>query len=71
MSEHEQHPDEGGDEQESRGRRLLRSFARPFAAALLGLLLGAACSQLPESLRAPCEMVSHLLPAACGEEKIP
>lgn len=68
MSESDKTP-EGGDEKETRAKRLLRSSARPFVAALLGVLLGFVCSQLPASIRAPCEIISHVLPAACGVEE--
>ncbi len=60
-----EHQDGGGS---GRRARLLRSTMRPVAAAVLGVLLGAACQYLPESLQLPCETLSHVLPAACGEK---
>ena len=35
-------------------------------AAFLGVLIGELSSQLPAYHQAPCDMVSHVLPAACG-----
>lgn len=52
----------------SRLRRLLKTLGRPLAAALLGIILGALCTSLPESLQSPCEVFSRVVPAACGIE---
>lgn len=57
--EKDQHGD--GD----RPARSLRSKS-PIVAAVLGVLLGALCAQLPADYQKPCDMVSRILPGACS-----
>lgn len=66
--ENEENKQDDGGEIAKKPRRLLVALGRPLAAVVLGIIMGVVCSALPESLRTPCEVVSHLLPSACGLE---